>query len=86
MAPLAVGLTLSPCGPLHFITPVTNKADHVVEVEAVSHCATIYGTSWMATADRCREESVNHGYIELYTDYLLHNKRPHLIDIKSIER
>lgn len=63
VAPLAVGLTLSVCGPLHIVAPITNKADHIIEVEAVSHRSTIYGTSWVATADRCREDSVNHGYM-----------------------
>lgn len=68
VAPLAVGLTLSTCGPLHLITPITNKADHIVEVEAISHCATIYWTSWMAAADGCRGDSGNHWYMWLQTE------------------
>lgn len=56
MAPLAVGLALSMCGPLHFIALIANEADHVVQVEAVAHRAAIDGTSWMAAADRWRQE------------------------------
>lgn len=62
---MAVGLALRPCGPLHFITPVANEADHVVEVEAVPQRASVDGTSRMAAADRCREAIVNHGYVDL---------------------
>lgn len=53
MAPLPVGLALSACGPLHLVAPVTDEADHVVEVEAVAHRATVYGTARVSAADGC---------------------------------
>lgn len=59
VAPLAVGLALSMCGPLHFIALIANEADHVIQVETVAHCAAIDGTSWMAAADRCRQNRVS---------------------------
>lgn len=59
MAPLAVGLALSMCGPLHFIALIANKADHVIQVETIAHRAAIDGTSWMAAADRCRQDRVS---------------------------
>lgn len=54
VAPLPVGLALSACGPLHLVAPVTDEADHVVEVEAVAHGATVYGTARVSAADGCR--------------------------------
>lgn len=54
VAPLPVGLALSACGPLHLVAPVTDEADHVVEVEAVAHRATVYGTARVSAADGCR--------------------------------
>lgn len=56
MAPLAVGLALSMCGPLHFVTLIANEADHVIQVETIAHRAAVDGTSWMAAADRCRQD------------------------------
>lgn len=53
VAPLPVGLALSACGPLHLVAPVTDEADHVVEVEAVAHRATVYGTARVSAADGC---------------------------------
>lgn len=59
MAPLAVGLTLSMCGPLHFIALIAHEADHVIQVETVANRAAIDGTSRMAAADRCRRDRVS---------------------------
>lgn len=56
MAPLAVGLALSMCGPLHFVALIANEADHVIQVETVAHRAAVDGTSWMAAADCCRQD------------------------------
>lgn len=75
MAPLPVGLALSACGPLHLVAPVADEADHIVEVEAVAHRATVYGTAWVSAADGCKGrrgvwggDSAYHCYVWLRTE------------------
>lgn len=54
MAPLPVGLTLGAWRPLHLVAAVAHEAHHVVEVEAVAHCAAVDGAPRVSAADGCR--------------------------------
>ena len=50
MAPLPAGLALGLGGALQDVAVVAEEADHVVEVEAVPHRATVDGAARVATA------------------------------------
>lgn len=54
LAPLAVGLALSPHWALHHIAHVAGEAHHIIQVKAVAYGASIDGAAWVPAADGWR--------------------------------
>lgn len=54
LAPLAVGLALSPHWALHHIARVAGEAHHIIQVKAVAYGASVDGAAWVPATDGCR--------------------------------
>lgn len=54
LAPLPVGLALSPHWALHHIAHVAGEAHHIIQVKAVAYGAAIDRAAWVTAADGCK--------------------------------